>query len=287
MEKFKDMLQKCAGYVAVAFVSAIYIATAFIQIDETGKSVARIIADGAIVFILGVFINQIFDLQGIANGERDERFRATVALHGQTVVEISPYIDDLDEFCQKKNEENLRLQRTRLLATQGMRYDDYFDPDGSAKGFILDENSMKYKETKRLELKRLKYYEKAVRLKLTLLSAGELTSEGTKSEDPYDFGRDKEQYHRQVSMSDVISKIGTALIFGYYSASLIENFSYAALIWNVLQVAIFILMGIIRMNSSEMFITDEYRGRIVKKINILEMFKNQMQPDKKKKTEEK
>lgn len=72
MEKFKDILQKCAGYVAVAFVSAIYIATAFIQIDETGKSVARIIADGAIVFILGVFINQIFDLQGIANGERDK-----------------------------------------------------------------------------------------------------------------------------------------------------------------------------------------------------------------------
>ena len=124
-------------------------------------------------------------------------------------------------------------------------------------------------------------------MKLTPLSAGELTSEGTRATDPYNFGRTKEQYHRQVSLRDVVSKIGTALIFGYYSASLIENFSYAALIWNVLQVAIFILVGIIRMNSSEMFITDEYRGRIVKKINILEMFKNQMQTDKKKKTEEK
>lgn len=46
---------------------------------------------------------------------------------------------------------------------------------------------------------------------------------------------------------------------------------------NELQVAIFLIMGCIKMYNSFMFVTGEYRTRIVNKTNNLEMFHNYIQ----------
>lgn len=273
-EKIKDFFQRSLGYFIVVLVAAAYICTAFIQIDETGKSVMRIVADGAIVFLLGFFINRSFDLQGIMDGEKNDRFQSSYTLHGETVVKISPHIDRLDEWCRIKNEENLKVQRTRILASEGLAYSNYFNDDGSAKDITIDESKLKNKYTKRIERRRIACFNKALHLKLTPLTAGELTSEGTKAQDPYNFGRTKQEYEKQRGIYDIISKVVIAVIFGYYGVSLIQDFSYATLIWHCLQVAIFVLVGSINMLNSYLFITGEYRGRIVKKISQLEMFDN-------------
>lgn len=276
-EKIRDFFKQNIGYFIVALVSIVYIATAFITVDETGKTIGEIIADTAVVFFLGLFINRVFDLQGMMNGDRDERVQMAIVTHGETVVKISPYIDRLDEWCKLKNEENLKVQRTRVLASEGMRYEDYFNEDGSAKDFIPDEEKLKNKTLRKTEKARIRCFKKALHLKLTPITAGALTSEGGKKQDPYNFGRTKGQYETQTSVRDIITKICIAGIFGYYGVRLIQDFNYATLIWNGLQVAIFLIMGCIKMYNSFMFVTGEYRTRIVNKTNNLEMFHNYIQ----------
>ena len=276
-EKIRDFFKQNIGYFIVALVSIVYIATAFITVDETGKTIGEIIADTAVVFFLGLFINRVFDLQGMMNGDRDERVQMAIVTHGETVVKISPYIDRLDEWCKLKNEENLKVQRTRVLASEGMRYEDYFNEDGSAKDFKPDEEKPKNKTLRKTEKARIRCFKKALHLKLTPITAGALTSEGGKKQDPYNFGRTKGQYETQTSVRDIITKICIAGIFGYYGVRLIQDFNYATLIWNGLQVAIFLIMGCIKMYNSFMFVTGEYRTRIVNKTNNLEMFHNYIQ----------
>ena len=276
-EKIRDFFKQNIGYFIVALVSIVYIATAFITVDETGKTIGEIIADTAVVFFLGLFINRVFDLQGMMNGDRDERVQMAIVTHGETVVKISPYIDRLDEWCKLKNEENLKVQRTRVLASEGMRYEDYFNEDGSAKDFIPDEEKLKNKTLRKTEKARIRCFKKALHLKLTPITAGALTSEDGKKQDPYNFGRTKGQYETQTSVRDIITKICIAGIFGYYGVRLIQDFNYATLIWNGLQVVIFLIMGCIKMYNSFMFVTGEYRTRIVNKTNNLEMFHNYIQ----------
>lgn len=276
-EKIRDFFKQNIGYFIVALVSIVYIATAFITVDETGKTIGEIIADTAVVFFLGLFINRVFDLQGMMNGDRDERVQMAIVTHGETVVKISPYIDRLDEWCKLKNEENLKVQRTRVLASEGMRYEDYFNEDGSAKDFKPDEEKLKNKTLRKTEKARIRCFKKALHLKLTPITAGALMSEGGKKQDPYNFGRTKGQYETQTSVKDIITKICIAGIFGYYGVRLIQDFNYATLIWNGLQVAIFLIMGCIKMYNSFMFVTGEYRTRIVNKTNNLEMFHNYIQ----------
>jgi len=279
-DRVREFVQKNVCYVIVFLVSAIYVAAAVVKIEESGKTIAQILGDGAVALMMGVFITQLLDIQGIMNGERDERFKETFSLHSETVIKISPFIDRLDAWCEDKTAENLKLQRTRILATEGLKYDDYFDTDGSIKEITVNEEALKSKFLKRMERRRLACVNKALKVKLTPISAGELTSEGCKIDDPYNFGRTKEQYERERSIKDIVSRIGTAAIFGYYGVSLITDFSYDNLIWNLLQVGIFLLAGTIRMYSSTQFIVGEYRGRIVKKINSLEMFYNDMTKEK-------
>ena len=276
-EKIRDFFKQNIGYFIVALVSVVYIATAFITVDETGKTIGEIIADTAVVFFLGLFINRVFDLQGMMNGDRDERVQMAIVTHGETVVKISPYIDKLDDWCKLKNEENLKVQRTRVLASEGMRYEDYFNEDGSAKDFKPDEEKLKNKTLRKTEKARIRCFKKALHLKLTPITAGALTSEGGKKQDPYNFGRTKGQYETQTSVRDIITKICIAGIFGYYGVRLIQDFNYATLIWNGLQVAIFLIVGCIKMYNSFMFVTGEYRTRIVNKTNNLEMFHNYIQ----------
>ena len=273
-EKIKDFFRQNIGYFVVGFISIVYIATAFITIDETGKSVSQIIADGVVAFLLGVFINRVFDLQGMMSGEREEKVVATKKLHGEMVMKISPSIEKLDDWCEEENRKNYKVQRTKILARVGLKYDDCFDDNGVAKPYKVDQSRLNDKYLRKQELKRLAYYNKAVNLKLTALSAGELTSEGGKQQDPYYFGRTKAQYEANQSIMDIISKIGIAVIIGYYGVGLIEEFSYATLIWNTLQVGLFLVMGVIKMYQAYTFITDEFRGRIIKKIDNLQKFEN-------------
>nr|DAL67678.1 MAG TPA: hypothetical protein [Caudoviricetes sp.] len=273
-EKVKDFFKKNFGYVVVGLVSAIYIATSVITMGKTGKTFGEIMADGAIVLFLGVFINRVFDLQGMMNGDREERVQETIRLHGEAVVRVSPYLDRLDKWCEEKNREALKMQRTKILASEGLRYDDYFDDKGGVKPYVVDKEKLKDKYLRGDEIKRLRCFRRALRLKLTPLTASGLTSEGGKKQDPYYLGRTKTQYERETTISDVVTKIIIACLFGYYGAELVQDFSYADLIWKVLQIGIFFIAGVIKMYQSYMFVVDEYRGRIIKKIDNLQKFEN-------------
>lgn len=273
-EKVKDYIKQNIGYVVVFFVCVIYILTAFLQIDKTGKTVTRIIADGALCFFLGIFINRIFDLQGIMKGDREESVKSTVTEHSKIVMRISPHIEELDKWCEEENARNYKVQRTKILARVGLKYETCFDEDGVAVPFIVDKEKMKDKTLRKTEIKKLRGYHKAANLKLTAISSGELTSEGGKQQDPFYFGRTKAQYETQKGLSDILSKFGTAIIFGVYGVELIKDFSYAYLIWTVLQVAIFLVTGVTKMLQSYLFVTNEYKGRIWKKIDNLQKFDN-------------
>lgn len=272
--KVKDFVRSSLGYFAVALISAVYIAAALIRMSETGKTVSQIIADGAMTFFMGIIINRMMELQGMLNGDSMANVKATYMEHGKAVVRISPYIERLDGWCDEKTKEMLKYLRIKALASQGMKYDMYFDADGRAKDFYAVEPPPMARQAKKRWKKRLKCYNHALNIKLTPLTAGGLTSEGGRAGDPFYFGRTKRQYERQSSAQDALGKILTSLFFGYYGVELILNFNPAELLYRAMQIAIFIGMGVIKMYQAYMFITDEYRGRIIKKIDHLQMFEN-------------
>jgi len=271
-ERASKFFKSYLCYFIDGIVCIAYIATSIYNISESGKTILSIIADGLVAFLISYFIARTMDVQGLLNGERDPRVEATNELHGKKIVEIEPFLDKLDKWCEIKNVENVREQRIKMLASVGLKYTLYFDEDGIGQGFKRRQCNSRLEKND--ERKKERMYYKCLRLKLTPLSTSALTSEGAKPNDPYNFGRTKEDYKKQNAGKDIISKVALGVLGGYFTVTMITDLSWALVVWKCLQVSIFLIMGVMKMMNSYLFIIDEYRGRIIKKINNIEKFQN-------------
>lgn len=272
----KKYIKQYIGYIVIILACLIYIARGIITVEETGKTVMQILGDGFLALFFGVFINNVFALQGMMDAERNEKLISTNQKHAEIVDDISDNIDKLDEWCHKKNIEALKMARIRILSTAGLKYEKCFDEEGVAKPLSsLDLNfDCTSKEEKKIVKEKLKCFKKACKIKLTLLTTNSLTSEGGRDYDPYYLGETKKQHKRKEVTIDFISKFGIAVIFGVYGAKFVSSFSWAFLIWTALQVILFLIMGVVKLYTNYMFMIDDYRSRVIKKIDNLTKFKD-------------
>jgi hypothetical protein len=255
------------GYLGVGIVALLYIGTAMFAPTASGKTLGSIIADGALGFVLGVSINFNLNMQGVLKGRNDPRMISTRTEHGKAVERISPYLHRLDGWCEQRNAEILKRERTRLLMAVGLRYEDCFDADGTPREVELVGEEKLVKARK-------KALRAAVRVKLHRLSTASLTTDGERQGDPFDFGESPEQYQRRTNLTGAASKVIMALVFGYYGVTMVSDFRFEELAWRALYVAILVALGIAKLLQSYLFMVDTYRGGVIKKINYLQSFEN-------------
>lgn len=265
---FLDLLFKNSSYIAVALISLIYIASSLVLISKTGRSVYEILGTGALSLMVGVLINSSFRSMGIRRGEADERTISTRESHAHMVEEITPFIDRLDEFCERENALILRRIRSRILLSVGLKYENCFDENGAVKDLDITSCADKTK-AKRI----LRAYKKAQNVKIKPLSPFLLTCDSTDYNNPYDFGKTKREFDAERGMSDVVLRLIMALIFGYFGVTLASEINLASIIWNTLQIVMYITSGIVGMYSCYSFIVDEHRAGVLKKIDVLQKFK--------------
>lgn len=306
-EKTKEILSDLFGYIVIVITCALYILTAIFALNPTGKSIWQIIGDGILVFCMGITMDHLFTIQGIINGMKSSLVHSTMVLYGHTIEKINGALNKLADWCNAKNKKTYKEQRTKILARAGLRYEDCFEEDGTAKPFeykyveetyeseiIFDKQKNvfavahgKHKNNEYARIKALKRknkrkkqeedfkekcYWQAVKLKLSELYPNELTSEGGKKDDPNNLGRTVHDYMTVDSIKTWLAKIFFAFVLGIYGISLIENFSWIELLWRAFQICLFSVFGIIKMKKATMFITNDYRARIIKKIDNLEEF---------------
>jgi len=271
VEKAKDFLKLNMFFLIVGAVCLVYVVRGLVNVVETGKTVGEIFADGGLAALFGFFISKMLSLQGIAKGENNPSFVQTVKLHSKSVEAISDRIYLLDAWCDEKNKEALKIERSKILSYQGITYQEF--ENGLFK--LITEDGEKFVIEEKLPKEKKKAVKRARNLKLTPLSSASLTSDGGKNDDPYYMGQDKRAFEYKRDGKQLISKTVCGVIFGYYGVTLITDFSIADLIWTAVQVAIFITMGMISYLQGYFFIVDEYRHRIIKKIDNLQKFENQ------------
>ena len=219
---------------------------------------AQVIADSAIIMIFGISLTQLFDIQGILLGERNEKVIATNELHAKEVDGINDKIDYLDEFCEEITEQTLKRIQIKHLNRAGVKYLDFIN---------------RTYDVSKLDREDIKHLRKAKRVHITPLMSSDLTSDDNREDDPLYLGRTKKQYMKWSTLKGALSKIIVAVIFGVYTARLIQDFQLSQLIWTALQIIIFLIFGVIKMMQSYFFITDELRNRKIRKIDWLAKFK--------------
>lgn len=293
-DTLRQHLQDGIGYITIIILSVVYLATSFVTLSPSGKTVQEILIDGFAYAALSLAMDRLFALQGCRNGERDTRVVATIAAHGRAVDSVAGWFDRLEDWCERESAAALAKIRAAILSEEGLKYDIYFNPSGEATGFVRDEMPQKYEaheddvfpvafrkfklrlHWERAQRQREACYKRAMRCSITPLTPGSLTGFVGKVDDPYDFGSSALERESRGSLTGIISKAATMLVVGYIGVELLEDFSYEVLILRSLQIALSLAMGVIRYYRSYMYVTEEYRGKIIKKIDCLQMFEAAM-----------
>lgn len=282
-----------AGYAAVIFLAVAYILMSIYQIGRTEKTIWQILADGTTALLLGVAMSRLLSLQGMLRGKQTVEYMKTVKLHGEVVEAIVPYIARLDAWCEKKTAEMLKLLRTRILLSGGLNYEDCFEgaaakgyrareipkellpldkPAGKAAKILEGQKKKQLKIWKKEERARLVCYERAANASITPLVSGALTGSSVKAADPFNFGKSVVEYEAANTKNGVLLRVVTAVLFGYFGVDLVRAFTWHDFFYRVLQVAIALALGVVQQYRSYLYITEEKRGQIVKKIDYLQMF---------------
>lgn len=263
-EKIKKAIKDNFLYGIIFIICAVYLLRGLVTVEESGKTIWQIIADGVITLIYGFSITRLFDLQGLRKGEYDSRVIATYTLHAQEVTLCTPFLDKGEEWCDIMNNDAYAKVRTKMLSKVGIKYESNKDLFGMTDNLP---------DLSKFTRKQLRVIHKAQRLKLSLLSISELTSEGGKDDDPLYLGESKTEYERKTITSGLASKIIVAIISGYFSLEFVKTFDWGAFIFVIIQVALFVGFGAAQYMKSLLFIVDTYRNRVINKINYLQIFR--------------
>lgn len=273
--KFRTFLLANLGFILVTLTVAIYLFYGIITLDKADKTVWDIIIDSAIAWIVGFSIARMLEYQGFLLGDKNDSVQKTKELHGQTTMDISPDIEYLDDWCEGENALALKVGRTQILSTVGMKYDHLFNADATVKeeNIPIAKSSVKVVEAR--NKKKRKAVNDALNCKITPLSSNSLTtSYSSKKYDPFDFGLTKTEYTARSTISAALQKIFLGIAFGFYTVELIKDFQWGYLIYTGIQVSIFLLLGGISLVKAYFFVIESQREATIKKINNLEKFKN-------------
>lgn len=256
-DKVMDFFKKNIYNMILIIVSAIFVLKDLIIWEVGKKQIEQIVADGAISFIMGMAFNIILGKKGIIAGQSTAEYASTMMAYATQIERTDDKCDKLDAWCEAKNEVRLKRIRTRILSRARIRYEDFENND---KSNLLD------RDQKRA-------WKHACRVKIHLLTPDNLLSETDtrfeKGEKEYTIS----EYERSKNFKDASTKVIFAIVFGYFGYSGLTG-DWAGVLWGALQVAIWMILGLMSYIQNYTFIKDTYRQKIIRKTAYLTEFNN-------------
>lgn len=284
LERFKRFVRLNTGNMATVMICALFFCSAFLTPGHgENVSIVDIVISSFLGFWASTAINSLYNNKGLVEGMLSTEVVDATKNHNERIDEIidENAMDDLHVWCVGENEKNYRNQRTRILSKAGLSYDMCFTESGEYK-------QVEIRPPERSEIKRLgfrmwcirkatakrqiKAYIRAVHLRLTELSAGELTGEGNNRDDPFYMGRGVSEYKKQVAAKNTFSKIVLSLVVGYMTVDMIADFSWFKLMIRAVQIVMFLVVGLTQYLNMMDYVTIEYKNRLVRKERILHKF---------------
>lgn len=231
----------------VVIVALAYVFYQMISFETTSLNPLVLLAQAFMGIVCGIIIKVSLGENGFSKGYNSDIWREEEDKYNETCSNYTDYVDDrLDNYYLYKEIEEKEIYRRKNLQAVRLKYSNWFDDDGNFIG------------TKEKE-KKLKMYQKIVLYKcirvrvypLNLFSEYANTSEQyTKKEIT-----DKSQRAKNVAKNSVSAVL--IAIIGVYFIPVINSWNWASFISSTMQVALWVLFGILQLYTNYNFVVKE------------------------------
>lgn len=268
--KGKKIIKKMMSYIellAVLLLSILYVVQGYFLFARTNKSLDEIIGSIVEGFCVGLTIYICFRTLGLKNGREDEKFLASIEYYSKKKEETIEFRHKTRPFCVMKYTQDLEDARREFLEEYGLNYLLW------KKGVYTKEAIEKMQLTK----EQVTALEKVSKVKVNIINASELYSDisfkGMRRDKYGNFGKSDKDFKRSGILTDAIFMLVTTTVFGFYTIVPIVDKDVSTMLWNLLQLSIWLAFGMLKYRSCYMFIVNEYRQtHIIQKAEILNEF---------------
>lgn len=263
----KENLQK----ITILLVSVVYIVQGIFELQKKDATVLEIIGSVGLSIIVGIIISSNLTSMGLREGRNSELFQCSMKRYGETKSKATPYFDKISAWCEYKNFQELETKRKEIIQNAGLIWKAF-------KFGYYEEHQDK------LSPKQLKALEQAKNAKIIKISAQELLSDLPKMKHHVIFGKEskfgesEQDYRTRDNLVNTLTRLGLAVVCGLYSLEPLitqENSMevLAGVLWNTMQIVMWLTLGIIKYSNAKSFIEDEYRQtHIIQKTEYLNEF---------------
>lgn len=260
-EVVRENLQK----IVIVIVSLIYIVQGLFTLQTKNATILDILGSIAISVVVGVIISASLNSMGVKDGRKSNAFIQSIKTYGETKEKATEYFDKLQAWCDYKNTIELEAKRKEVIQNAGLKWKLY-------KVGYYEKNTPKQAE-------QVTAIDKAKHMKIEHLTPNQLLSDLPNSKlMKKRFGEDEHGFQVRNFFSDLVSRIGVGVVCGMFGlAPLITEDNVqeklANMLWNTMQISMWITIGLTKYASAKAFIENEYRQtHIIQKTELLNEF---------------
>lgn len=272
-DAIKDNLQK----ITIVIVSFLYILQGLFTIAKKDTSIWDILGSIGLSIMVGVIISSSMNSMGLKDGRLGDIFTASMKAYGKAKENATPYFDKLNAWCDYKNFQELEFTKKDIIQSAGLNWKAY------KYGYYNEHRD-------KLDEKQIKALEQAKYCKIERLTARDLQSDFPQTRRTMfgfkklgRFGESEKDYKNKTLVSDFLTRVFMSVICGLYTLKPLWDGTnkqevIAGIIWNMLQIMMWIALGTIKYVNAKQFIEVDYRqSHIIQKTEYLNEFTVTMQ----------
>ena len=274
-KKIGELLRENLQKITILLVSIIYITQGIFELTKKDTTILDILGNIGMSIVVGFIISSSFTSMGLKEGRGSDLFQNSLKVYGDTKVKATPHFDKLSSWCEYKNAQELEYKKKEIIQGVGLNWKAY-------KFGYYDEHTEKLNDIQK------KAIEDAKNAKIYKLSSQDLLSDlpnkyGKFNKRESKFGQTEREYKNKNNIYNFISKVAIAIVCGLYGLEPLineENFKdvMAGVLWNAMQIVIWITFGVTKYINAKSFMEDEYRQtHIIQKTEYLNEFTVTMQ----------
>lgn len=262
-EFIRDNFQK----IMLIAICVLYISQGLFSLEKKQATILEIAGNIGLSICVGILISNNLRSMGVKSGRTSEIFIASMQIYGEVKQKATPMFDKLPSWCEYKNAQELEFRKKEIIQGAGLNWRGY-------KLGFYDEHPEKMNETQK------KAFDEAKNCKIVKFYSNELLSDlphvdiRVKSR----FGRTVKDYKKNEAIPEVITKVALGIICGLYTLRPLltegnASEKIAGIIWNSMQIILWLIMGMLKYYDAKSFIVDEYRQtHVIQKTELLNEF---------------
>ena len=245
----------------VVLVAIAYIFYQMVGLEQNDINPIILIAEAFMGIICGVAIKQALGENGFSKGYNSKFWLDEEEKYNKACDTANPYMERVDNFYQYEEIEKKRNYRRIKLQGVRLKYEHWFDPQGNYIGDI--------DTYKKLDRKQKRVLNKCIRIKiypLNLFSQYNVSvDQDTKKEIT-----DRAQRSKNITKNTLSATI--IAIIGVYFIPVLNSWSWASFISSTMQVAMWVLFGILQLFNNYNFVVQDKVALLRQKKEVIKRF---------------